>query len=108
MQRIGPFLAGFIVGALAVFVGLKYHVVRAPDGVHLVPKQEANFSDAYVDIRSFSMQDWDNHRSLAMAIMQADKTHLLKDSAKDSLRRTLNTALESLLRPSTSSVTTKP
>ncbi len=54
MARLGSFLVGIAVGGAAVFTGLKYHVVRANDGVHLVPKLQAQFDEAYVDIRKFT------------------------------------------------------
>lgn len=60
-----------------MFTSLKFHVVRAEDGFHLIPKMTSDFSEVYVDIRQFDLQDWDNHRSLAVAIVQAEKGYLL-------------------------------
>ena len=92
--RIVCFLAGVLVGAATVFTTIKYHVVRAEDGFHLVPKLSANFSEVFVDIRSFGIADWDQHRSLAVALVQADKGYLLKDAASESFRRSVNSALD--------------
>jgi hypothetical protein len=96
MGRLGSFITGAVVGGVAVFVGLKYHVVRASDGIHLVPKLQAQFDDAYVDIRQFSFEDWNKHRSLAVAMTQAEKGYLLQDAATDSLRRSVDSVLEGL------------
>lgn len=96
MARLGSFLVGAVVGGVAVFTGLKYHVVRANDGVHLVPKLQAQFDEAYVDIRQFTFEDWNQHRSLAVAMTQADKGYLLQESATDSLRRSVDSVLEGL------------
>ncbi len=96
MARLGSFLVGIAVGGAAVFTGLKYHVVRANDGVHLVPKLQAQFDEAYVDIRKFTFEDWNQHRSLAVAMTQADKGYLLQESATDSLRRSVDSVLEGL------------
>jgi hypothetical protein len=96
MSRIGCFLAGFLVGAAAIFGALKYHVVRADDGVHLVPKISSQFGEAFVDIRQFSLSDWNDHRSLAAALIRADKAHLLQDAAMDGLRDSVEGMLETL------------
>jgi hypothetical protein len=102
MGRISFFLAGIMVGAVAMFTTLKYHVVRAEDGFHLVPKMQSDFSDPYVDVRNFTMSDWDNHRELAVAIVKADKGHLLQDSALGGLRQQVDHVLESLQGPAVS------
>ena len=99
MSRIGCFLAGFLVGAAAVFGSLKYHVVRAEGGVHLVPKLSPRFGEAFVDIRQFGLSDWDDHRSLAAAIVRADKAHLLEGAAMDSFRESIERVLDTLGDP---------
>ena len=87
MGRIQSFLFGALVGGLLMFSSLKYHIIRAEDGVHFVPKLEANFSDIYVDIREFHLADWRKRRALAMALMKADKSELVQDSALGSLEQ---------------------
>jgi hypothetical protein len=93
MERISSFLIGCVVGIVLCFVGLKYHVVQAEDGWHLVPKLSAQFTDAYVDIRGWSVKDWEQHGSLAIALMQAEKGHLLQNSASASLQQSIDHAL---------------
>ena len=101
MSRIGIFLAGIALGAAVMFVSLKYHVVRAEDGMHMVPKLSSKFSDIYVDIRSFGISDWDDHKSLAVAIVQADKSYLLQDAAKSSFMESVDGVLDMLGRKRT-------
>jgi hypothetical protein len=96
MGQLGSFVGGLVVGSVAVFVGLKYHVVRANDGVHLVPKLQAQFDEAYVDIRKFDYTDWNEHRGLAVAMVQAEKGYLMQETATDSLRRSVDSVLEGL------------
>lgn len=96
MGQIGSFLGGLAVGGAAVFIGLKYHVVRANDGVHLVPKLQARFDEAYVDIRNFGFEDWNKHRGLAVAMAQAEKGYLMQETTTDSLRRSVDSVLEGL------------
>jgi len=95
-ERITGFIFGLIIGAVLCYVGLKYHVVRSDDGVHLVAKVNAEFSEAYVDIREFTLTDWDNHRSLALALAQADQAKLLEKSASASLQQSVDGALQML------------
>ena len=94
MNRSGFFVAGLFVGVALTFVGLKYHVVRASDGVHLVPKLTADFREPYMDIREFGLSDWNNHRTLAAAIMRSNKSQIMQSNALDgissSVGRTVN------------------
>lgn len=96
MTRIPSFLMGIIVGGLLVFGAMKYHLVRSTDGFHLIPKLAAGLQEAYVDIRQFKLDDWAKHRTLAAALIQADKEHLMQGAAESSLRDGIRSALESL------------
>jgi hypothetical protein len=93
MSQIRTFILGMVAGAVLLHVGTRYHVVRAPDGVHLIQKQPPRFGEAYVDIRSYSMSDWAGHPQLASAIVQADKQQLLSSSAANSLNGVVRDAL---------------
>jgi hypothetical protein len=81
MGRFGTFILGFLLGGATVFGSLHYHVVRANDGVHFIPKMSSTFTETLVDIRSFGFEEWNQHRSLAFAIQQAGKTELLQGVA---------------------------
>ena len=98
MNRLTTLLMGVLFGAGAMFTAMKYHVVRAEDGFHMVPKVSAQLSEAYVDIRQFDAVQWNEHRALAVAIVDADKEHLLKDSAASTFRHTVDSVLHSLGR----------
>ena len=98
MSRIGVFFAGILLGAAGMYVSQNYHVVRAEDGMHMVPKMASNFGDVYVDIRSFEISDWDDHKSLAVAIVQADKSYLLRDAAQGSFMQSVDGVLDLLGR----------
>ncbi len=94
MNRSGFFLAGLFVGVALTFVGLKYHVVRASDGVHLVPKLTADFREPYMDIREFSLSDWNNHRTLAAAIMRSNRSQIMQSNTLDGIRSSVNQTLD--------------
>jgi hypothetical protein len=96
MGRFSSFLLGVVVGAVAVYGSLKYHVVRAQDGVHLVPKVYSGLGDVYVDIRNFAPSDWNRHRALALALVKADKEDLIGDTTAGFFRQSLQNALEGL------------
>ena len=85
-----------IVGAVGLYCATTYHVVRANDGVHMVPKVSAGWGDAYVDIREFDAALWNDHKNVAVALVNADKAELLGESGVWNLRETAQNALESL------------
>ena len=85
-----------------MFTSLKYHVVRADDGIHLIPKLQSDFSQTYVDVREFSPSDWNEHRELAVALVRADKGHLLSDSALGTVRTAVDNVLNNLSGPDVS------
>lgn len=97
MGRFGSFLLGLVLGGAAVFGSLKYHIVHAEKGVHFVPKLYANLDDIYVDIREFDLDDWNEHKSLAAAIVKADKSDLLGESVADQLTGQLQDSVDGLL-----------
>ncbi|MEX2309007.1 MAG: hypothetical protein WD738_15510 [Pirellulales bacterium] len=81
MSRLSSFLLGIATGAALLHAVMSYHVMRASDGFHLVAKQPARMSEAFVDIRSFSMADWASRPQLAADLVRANKQYLLGDSA---------------------------
>jgi hypothetical protein len=93
MSRIWTFLLGVAIGAILLYVGTLYHVVRASDGVHLIEKQPPRLCETYVDIRSYSMTDWAGHPQLASAIVQANQQQLLSSTAAASLSDTVRQSL---------------
>ena len=54
MRRISTFLLGMATGAMLLHGATMYHVVRAADGIHLIPKQPPRLAETYVDIRTFT------------------------------------------------------
>jgi hypothetical protein len=93
MSRIWSFLIGMAAGALLLYTAMNFHVLRSRDGFHLVVKRPARLSESYVDIREFGMADWTSHPQIATALVQANKQHLLGDSATRSIHQSLNQLL---------------
>ncbi len=98
MKRANGFLTGVVVGAIGMYGAMSYHVVRAPDGWHLVPKFSPGLSQTYVDIREFEARDWNEHRSLAVALVKADKEDLIGSASLSGLRDAAREAFEALGR----------
>lgn len=93
MRRLSSFLLGMATGAMLLHGATMYHVVRASDGYHLIPKQPPRLSETYVDIRTYSMNDWAGHAQLASALVQANQQQLLGDSAAGAIHETVNEML---------------
>jgi len=96
MKGIFGFFMGLVIGAFLMLGALRYHVVRADDGVHLVPKVSAQLGETYVDIRGFDINDWNQHRGLAVALTQAGKGELMQASAGESVRQAVDQVLAGL------------
>ncbi|MEM6473293.1 MAG: hypothetical protein AAF802_27280 [Planctomycetota bacterium] len=90
------FLAGMVCGAALLFLVMHYHIVRGKNGVVLVPKISNNLSEIYTDIRDFGLSDWQQHRTLAAAIMKSRQSHLLEDSASKSFGDAMRGAVDEL------------
>lgn len=93
MSRLWSFLSGVVVGAALLHMAMNYHLIRSSEGFHLVAKRPARLAETFVDIRAFSMADWTGHAQLASAIVQANKQHLLGDSAASALQQDVNQLL---------------
>ncbi|MAV37762.1 MAG: hypothetical protein CMJ59_20150 [Planctomycetaceae bacterium] len=93
MSRVTTFLVGAACGGALVFTSLKYHVVRAGDGLDgiiFVRKLSAEFDDAYVDIRDFDAQEWNRHEALKSALTKANRSELI---------RTENSLMDNVFKP---------
>lgn len=93
MSRLYIFLLGMGTGIGLVLAVNSYHLVRANDGIHFVPKQPPRLAETYVDIRGFTWNDWSSHAQLASALVQANQQQLINNSAADAVQQTIKQAL---------------
>jgi hypothetical protein len=93
MKRVSSFFFGLLLGAVLTFVGLKYHVVRATNGFHLVSKTKAQLNGTYVDIRSFGFKDWEDHPDLAAALLQSGDENLRTAAANSTIDNAISDVL---------------
>ncbi|NOY42034.1 MAG: hypothetical protein GXP26_09375 [Planctomycetes bacterium] len=95
MRRLMTFFLGMVTGGALLYGSLNFHVIRANDGVHLVPKIEPKIAATYVDIRNFTFADWKQHTEIAAALVRAEKSDLLQNTASDALQQGLDKWLDS-------------
>lgn len=99
MNRFTSFLLGMVSGALLLAAAMNYHLVRSEEGILMVPKLSKGLADPYVDIREFTLGDWQEHRPLAAALVQAQKSDLLADGSLNNFRRSIDGVVEEFLGP---------
>jgi hypothetical protein len=94
MRRWITFMIGMILGATLLYGLQRYHLIRARDGLHLIPKVESSLAATYVDIRDFTVSDWARHSEVALALVQADQSKLMEDAAADTIRQSIDRLLD--------------
>ena len=94
MRRWIIFMVGMIVGGAFLYGTQRYHLIRARDGLHLIPKVESSLAATYVDIRDFTVSDWARHSEVAMALVQSDQGQLMEDAAADTIRQSIDRLLD--------------
>ena len=93
MRRLSTFIFGMAVGAGLLYGALNYHLIRADDGLHVVPKLNVELSSTYVDIREFTPADWSKRPQLASALLQSDQRELVDGAVDDAFRNGLDRLL---------------
>lgn len=96
MNRLTTFLIGVVVGALGLFASENYYVVRSNEAFHFIPKVAAKLEIPYRDIRSYTVDDWKNNPSLALAIVKSEKEDLLVESGLSGMQQQFQGLLQSL------------
>ena len=95
MNKFSTFVLGTVVGAALMFVSLKYHIVRARDGIHWVPKVMPTMRSIYTDVRGFTVDDWRSRQELMIAITHSDNAALQEEAAKSALGNSWESAWDS-------------
>ncbi len=96
MSRFSSFFAGVVVGAAGLFLAMQFYIVRANDGVHFIPKLAAKLENPYIDIRKFTLTDWQDRQPLAVAIMKANQGNLMEDSGLSSFKQAAQKTLDQI------------
>ncbi|MCA9100597.1 MAG: hypothetical protein R3C10_10900 [Pirellulales bacterium] len=80
MRTLRGFVLGAIVGGVVTFFAPRYHVLRTGDGVQFVPKVSSTLADTYVDVRKFGIDEWNDHKLVAAALVASGKSDVLQDA----------------------------
>ena len=96
MRRLMTFLFGMVVGGALLLGAQQYHIIRAKDGFHLVPKIHSQLSATYVDIRNFTPADWAQHSDVALALINDNQGQLVEGAANDVLQQGVDRLLDHL------------
>ncbi|MFN0051180.1 MAG: hypothetical protein ACKV0T_03260 [Planctomycetales bacterium] len=89
MRRLLALIGAATVGAGVVVAIFQLHLIRADKRWLVVPKQQADWHDAFVDIRGWSFRDWANHPNLSRNMVAAGHGDLVTRSATDQFFRGL-------------------
>jgi hypothetical protein len=90
MPRFMTFLLGVAAGVMLYHTATIYHVVQAQDGFHFVKKSRARLAEAYVDVRSFGVNEWASHAELAADLTAANKSHVVTGSTANAIQSGLS------------------
>lgn len=102
MGKIYAFILGAVFGFGMHHLATTQHIVRAGDGLHLVPKVSATLADTYVDIRGFTAAQWSQHSELGIAIARSGNTALQEQAASGVLDNVMQDGIgtvQGLLKP---------
>ncbi|MCH2115335.1 MAG: hypothetical protein MK171_10555 [Pirellulales bacterium] len=94
MRRLTTFFLGMIAGAVLLCGTLNYHVIRAKEGLHLIPKTHSRLAATYLDIRNFTVIDLANHPEVVQALIRANKQELMESAAVDTLQNGIDRFLD--------------
>ena len=80
MRRLFAMAFGVLLGAAAMFMAFKFHVVRTKDDWVFVPKPSASLVDAYVDVREWDTAEWTKHTQLVKALVLTGRADLVRQA----------------------------
>lgn len=87
MRRVIAWMMGVCVGAAIMFAAFQFHLIRTQQRFLLVRKQQADWRDAYVDVREWSYRDWTNHPRLSENLVAAGHGDVVVRSGADNFFR---------------------
>ena len=102
MNRVSSFAVGVAVGIAGLYITMHFTLVRAGDGFHLVPKIAAKVDMPYTDIRNFTLGNWQKNKALTLAILRANKGHLLQEQSLIGFKQTNQQLLDQFSTTTTS------
>lgn len=89
MRRLLTLLIAAAVGGGAVFTAFQFHIVRTEQRVIFVRKPQADWHDAYVDVRGWTLHEWGEHPTLSRNLVTSGHGDVVRRSATGDLFRGL-------------------
>lgn len=89
MRRLFTLIVAAGIGAGAVFTAFQFHVVRTDERVLLIKKPQADWHEAYVDVRNWTIRDWGDHPNLSRNLIASGHGDVVRRSAADEIFRGL-------------------
>jgi hypothetical protein len=80
MRRLFALAFGVLLGAAAMFIAFRFHVVRTNDNWVFVSKPQASLVDAYIDVREWDSAEWMKHTALVKALVRTGQADLVRKS----------------------------
>lgn len=71
MRKVYCALCLVTLGVVLSVTTFAAHVVRTSDGLLILWKRRPGLKDAYVDVRGWSVTEWNRHRELVQALQDA-------------------------------------
>lgn len=99
MNKLSSFVIGVFLGGLLMFAGLKYSIVRAGDGHHIISKSTACLTTIYVDIREYTAVDWKDHIDLASDIANSGNRALQEEVTRSAMDNSIDSLFEKWQSP---------
>jgi hypothetical protein len=86
MRRLFALLLGILFGGALMYTAFQFHIVRTGDKLLLIKKRQTSLQDVYVDIRSWTFNEWKDHRPLADALVAAGHADLVRTPLNGGVR----------------------
>lgn len=86
MGRLKSLLAGTLLGAGGMYVGLQYHVLQAEEGFLIVPRApQQRIQDAYADVRDWDASTWAARPRLGLAVTEYGRGDLISTGVRSGI-----------------------
>jgi hypothetical protein len=83
MGKLKSLIAGTLLGAGGMYLGLQYHLLHADEGFLVVPRMpQQRLQDTYADVRDWDAATWTARPQLALAVTQYGRGDLISDGVK--------------------------
>lgn len=85
MRRLLAMMFAAAIGAGFVWALFQYHLVRTKHRWLVIPKKSADWHDAFVDTRDWTIKDWTAHPKLSANLVAAGYGELVSKASGNEL-----------------------